>query len=288
VTLYIGDASPGGTYKILNRDDDESTFSLLTTAVNSGGADPFPINDPDFSTDSAAVRVYKVVNASGNESTNDTEWIANKQTRGSNQWHMASLPGEFGSTNENTLNNDLGAELAKILAGNPTEALAPLVWIYEGGWNSYWMDESDIFHPAADTITASNRVEPGEGVWVKTMPQAPGVAFLTGQAHTSSVPISMPNNTWVLFSWPFPSPEANSVAGWGFSNTFTAGTTWNNSSRIFMEDNNTFYNLYLSSADGLWKIQNTTSTAPVSLRPGRAYYFYNAGATALYTAAPAN
>ena len=290
VTLFVGGASAGATYKVVGRDDDASVFVEVTTAVNSGGADPFPITDTGFAGSSAETRVYKIIDATGlSESTNETTWIADKQVRGSNQWHMVSVPGHFGDTNLNTLHNDLGAELAKQLAGNNTEALAPRVWIYDGSWDQYWMDAGDVFRDIGSATVASNRVEPGEGIWVKTPPQASATAILSGQAHDSSTPITMPTSNWVLFAWPFASPEANSVDGWGFQTAgFTAGTSWDNASRIFMQDGNSFYNLYLSSADGKWKIQNTTDTAPVSLRPGQAYYFYNAGGQTDYTAAPAN
>jgi predicted ribosomally synthesized peptide with nif11-like leader len=40
-------------------------------------------------------------------------------------------------------------------------------------------------------------------------------------------------------------------------------------------------------AGGVLKIQNTSTTAPVSMRPGQAYYFYNAGGAATYLAKPA-
>ena len=40
-------------------------------------------------------------------------------------------------------------------------------------------------------------------------------------------------------------------------------------------------------AGGVLKIQNTSTTAPVSMRPGQPYYFYNAGGAATYLAKPA-
>ena len=40
-------------------------------------------------------------------------------------------------------------------------------------------------------------------------------------------------------------------------------------------------------AGGFLKIQNTSTTAPVSMRPGQPYYFYNAGGAATYLAKPA-
>ncbi|MDA1088079.1 MAG: hypothetical protein O2901_13830 [Verrucomicrobia bacterium] len=289
VTLFVGDASPGATYKVVGRDDAASVFVEVATAVNSGGVNPFPITDSSFVGSSADTRVYKIVDATGlSESTNDTMWIADKQARGSNQWHMVAVPGHFGDTNLNTLNNDLGAELAKFVDGGAGSLTAGNVWLYEGAaWLNYWLDVGGVWHgPGALATVASNRVDPGQGVWVKTIPQGSGTAILSGQAHTNSTPISMTASNWVLFAWPFATPEANSANGWGFSG-FTAGTSWDNASRIFMQDGNTFYNLYLS-ADGKWKIQNTTNTAPVSLRPGQAYYFYNAGGTEDYTAAPAN
>jgi len=284
--IFIDQAANGASYRLLKKGPSEGSFSLLSSKTM--GAPPHYFDDTTIDAD--GTRQYRVTNFNPEgEDTNDATWIAQHQARTSNGWHMVSLPGQFGDTNLNTLNNRLGQELAKGLDGDNTEALAPQVWIYEGGWNSYWMDAANVFHPAgAPAVTSSNRVEAGEGVWIKTSQDPDTAGILAGQVHASSVPINMPASTWVLFAWPFADAEANSVAGWGFSNTFTSGTSWDNSSRIFMRDGSQYYNLYLSAADGLWKIQNTSTTAPVSMRPGQAYYFYNAGGAATYLASPAN
>jgi hypothetical protein len=283
--IFIDNGANGSSYRLLKKSQNDSSFGLLLTKTM--GSVPHFFDDSTIGTETT--RQYKVTNFSvEGEGTNEATWIAQQQFRSSNTWHMVSLPGQFGASNLNTLNNELGDELKKGLTGNATEALAPAVWIYEGGWAFYWLGSDGNFHATgAGGVTASNVVEPGEGVWVKANLVADDSGILAGQVHTSSIPISMPSATWVLFSWPFPNPEANSVAGWGFSNTFTMGTTWDNASRMFMQDGNQFYNLYLG-LDGIWKIQNTTTDAPVSLRPGQAYYFYNPGGTASFTAAPAN
>lgn len=294
VTLFVGDASQNASYKVVGQDDGAGSFNEVTTAVNSGGANPFPITDTTFSGSSAETRVYKIVDSTGSsETTNDTMWIANKQARGSNQWHMVALPGHFGTPGQDALNSDAGAELAKLVDHGPNKNQTAQIYAWTGAWHQIYLSTNvsgdKTWYNDDDDVAATRSIDPGDGIWLKTYLQGAQTAILTGQGHTGSSQVTMYASSWNLFSWPYATPEANSANGWGFSNgTFTAGTSWDDSSRILMQDGNQFYNLWLSAADGLWKIQDTTQTAPVSLRAGKAYYFYNPSASATYTAAPSN
>jgi hypothetical protein len=76
--------------------------------------------------------------------------------------------------------------------------------------------------------------------------------------------------------------------GWQFSaQGGQAGTSWENSDRMFMEYNGAFYNLYLGPG-GRWYIQNTSVLAPVALQHGKSYYYYSAGTAFTWTATSAN
>ena len=303
VQMYVGAAAQDGVYKILKKDLGESSFGVLVTGTNSSGQDPFPIVDSTFVGGSAVTRLYKLVDANAaTERTNETVWIANKQPRTSNSWHMVSVPANGGAGTGNRLSGFAGTRLAEQLEGDNTEALAPLVYIHDGASFSEvaYLDAGDTWRVfGGGGVAASNDVDPGEGVWIKAQPDSTGPdagreAILTGQAHTNSTQISMTQSNWILFAWPFPESQLNTAGtgtneqGWGFMGQgFPGGSGWDDASRMFIEDDGQFYNLYMSTS-GIWNIQNTESTAGVKLQTGKAYYFFNTGATKSFLATPAN
>ena len=109
-----------------------------------------------------------------------------------------------------------------------------------------------------------------------------------GPAHTNSTEITFATNAWTMFGWPYNTrlESEGTDRGWGFfSAGGTTNYTWRDADNLAGEYEGSSFMIYLGTNGG-WFAIGTQTPADVALEPGKAYYYYHRGSSAMQWTAP--
>jgi hypothetical protein len=269
-------------------------------------------------TDTGAVDLYRhrfyAIGATfgGRGWTNVEEWAMHVQDRTNATTYLVCVPVDFGSAAANDLDSTLGAQLARGLYANDSEAAADKIqWMNaSGGWDQAYLSLAGWY---TNSAPLGRQVPPGTAFWVirgVSNANTRANAVFTGKSFTPATVTNYLAFTtnyggWTAFGWPLATnrwhSRAAALAGvtnqLGFALIGRGGTTANTArpdqlgDQIWLWGNNHWTNYYwlvygtaaaYTNYNFRWWDSHVHNFADFPLEPGGGYYYWhttNGGAT---------
>lgn len=271
-------ATAGREYRILASNDLAHISSLLYTTNPPGS---FTFVDPGFGQTAPATRFYEVVEVNGvNETTNPAIYAAYARTMSTGAWYKLSMPVDLGPNN--TLNGALGDQVKAGLGSAPLNEDRLYYLETNGDWQVLKLFASGTWSNTVTGLPASNAIPPAASFWLKRqLAGTPTNVVYAGPIRTNAAPYTFRDNAWHMIAWPFAKPKAEgtAVTGWGLPAAGAHGGTNSLSGDNLVKD----AELLWLHTDGRWRMADGSSASDVELQAGEGYYYFNRGASFIWT-----
>jgi hypothetical protein len=329
ITIRVAGGDAGGTTQFGLAGDANGRRFIVRAADNASGTKTTAAYVADAGTGTnvwtdtnmvveTAQRYYDVVvTYAGQSFTNTEEWAAYVQPRDDAHLYLVSVPVNFGGS-ENTLNGELGAQLARGLSGGDgggDQNLLDMLYRRTAGnaWKEYYLVTNlageAIWWDYDEADEADLAVGPGMGFLLRRragVGRDRNTCVFVGRSHTNAQAIYFTTNNavdgwaWTLFGWPFAEPKQHENLGGaasptnqlGFSALGHGGTTGlfnkpheQKGDQIWVWEDNTFEHKFWladginTNVNGRWIDPETGQIADFDLKPGQAYWYRHHVAT---------